>query len=461
MPANYVLLERIELNASAASITFSNIPQSGYTDLKIVSSTRGNFAGLYDELRLRFNGSSTGYSFRNIYGNGASAVSGTFDAYSFGVGSTATANTFSNDEVYIPNYTSSNNKSWSSDFSGENNGTTAFCGLYAGLWSNTAAITSIVISLASGTAIQAGSTFSLYGLAAVGTTPAIAPKASGGNITTDGTYWYHTFLSSGTFTPATNLTCDYLVVAGGGSGGGGYPGGGGAGGLRSTVGTTGGGGSLESPISVTSNTNYTITVGAGGSAVTTSVIGNNGNNSTFSTITSIGGGGGGNGNTGSNPPGASGGSGGGGGGANTGTSSGGAGTSGQGYAGGTGNSGGAAFGGGAGGGAGGVGANGGSGNSNGATGGIGVAISAFATATNTGVSNYYAGGGAGTIDGGTGSQGIGGAGGGGNGSVGWNGTSPTPGTANTGGGGGAGLIHQSKNGQAGGSGVVIIRYAMA
>ncbi len=39
MPANYVLLERIELNASAASITFSNIPQSGYTDLKLIVSS--------------------------------------------------------------------------------------------------------------------------------------------------------------------------------------------------------------------------------------------------------------------------------------------------------------------------------------------------------------------------------------------------------------------------------------
>ncbi len=35
MPNNYVLLERTELAASAASVTFANIPQTGYTDLKI------------------------------------------------------------------------------------------------------------------------------------------------------------------------------------------------------------------------------------------------------------------------------------------------------------------------------------------------------------------------------------------------------------------------------------------
>jgi hypothetical protein len=46
------------------------------------------------------------------------------------------------------------------------------------------------------------STFYLYGVAALGTTPAIVPYATGGDtIMTDGTYWYHTFVSSGTFTP--------------------------------------------------------------------------------------------------------------------------------------------------------------------------------------------------------------------------------------------------------------------
>ena len=67
-----------------------------------------------------------------------------------------------------------------------------------------------------------------------------------------------------------NLQVDYLVVAGGGSGGrsnntsGGSAGGGGAGGLRSTVDATGRGGSLESALTLSLNTSYTVTVGAGG-----------------------------------------------------------------------------------------------------------------------------------------------------------------------------------------------------
>ena len=60
------------------------------------------------------------------------------------------------------------------------------------------------------------------------------------------------------------ITVDFLVVAGGGAGGKSAGGGGGAGGLRCSVTATGGGGSLPSAISCTPNTNYTVTIGAGG-----------------------------------------------------------------------------------------------------------------------------------------------------------------------------------------------------
>ena len=69
------------------------------------------------------------------------------------------------------------------------------------------------------------------------------------------------------------LQVQYLVVAGGGGGGSSRSGGGGAGGLLSGVTT-----------SLSLNTNYTVTVGAGGSYNT------NGSNSVFDTSTSIGGG---------------------------------------------------------------------------------------------------------------------------------------------------------------------------
>ena len=451
MAANYVLLEKITVGAAgAATVTFSGIPQTGYTDLVVKASTRGDSTGAaFTSIRLLPNGSSANGSTRWIRGNGTAASS---DADTTGIYSgesdtaSATASTFANIEWYIPNYAGSTYKSFSIDSAHENNVTTAYLHLVAGLWSDVSAITSITLDLSAGSFVQY-STFYLYGVAKLGTTPAIVPYATGGDtILTDGTYWYHTFVSSGTFTPQKSLTCDYLVVAGGGGGGNGIgstygSGGGGGGGLRSTVTATGGGGSLETALSLTSGTSYTVTVGAGGASNTS------GANSVFSTITSTAGGKGGNANANNA---AIGGSGGGAGGEGT-SQNGSLGTANQGYAGGN-NQGAGVDGAGGGGGAGAVGANGASGNSG--NGGNGVSSSI------TGSSVTYAGGGGG--GGGQSRTGTasGGSGGGGTGGGAGNPGSPAPtnGSSNTGGGGGGG--GRSVNGGSGGSGIVIVRYAV-
>src|SRR6056300_854338 len=124
-------------------------------------------------------------------------------------------------------------------------------------------------------------------------------SATGGTITTVGDFKIHTFTGDGCFVVSTlgnsplaptggPSNVDYLVVAGGG-GGNPYGGGGGAGGYRTTFPSPGCNAGAF-PISATT---YPITVGAGGSAGSPSVVGGSGNNSIFSTITSNGGGGGG------------------------------------------------------------------------------------------------------------------------------------------------------------------------
>jgi len=446
--ANYILLEKITVGAAgASSVTFNNIPQTGYTDLKVVFSTRQNASGVGHTDLIQFNGISTGYSSRILEGAGSGSPTSFTGTNSVGLndGAGATSNTFSNCEVYIPNYLSSNPKSYSADSVLESNGTTAYQHLVAGLWTYTGnpAITSITFSSDVGTYVQY-STFSLYALAAVGTTPTKAPKAIGGDIIqTDGTYWYHAFLSSGSFTPQTALSCDYLVVAGGA---GGTYAGGGAGGLRSTVTTTGGGGSLDSALALIANTSYTVTIGAGGAGANPTSA--NGTNSSIIggavSITSLGGGG----STvgGSNTNGNSGGSGGGGGGAG---GTGGAGTTNQGYAGGAGISGASA----GGGGAGVAGSPATSGNGGGGGNGIYTAItdginSLVSIGQSSGGHYYFAGGGGGSGS----SNGAGGTGGGGAAGS----SSGTAGTPNTGGGGGGG---GSGTGATGGSGIVIVRYA--
>jgi hypothetical protein len=444
--ANYVLLEKITVGAAgASSVTFSSIPQTGYTDLVVKYTARSTYTTFPSDaidVRLTFNGSSSGYSERMLYGTGSAAASaatsGSFLNWAGTQTNTAqTASTFASSEIYIPNYTSSNNKSMSIDAVQENNATASAARLVASLWANSAAITSLTLSPDYGNFAQY-STFYLYGVAKLGTTPAIVPYATGGDtIMTDGTYWYHAFTSSGTFTPAKSLTCDYLVVAGGGgsSQGAGASGGGGAGGLRSTVTATGGGGSLESALSLGAQA-YTVTIGAGGAGGAPT--GGNGSNSTFATITSTGGGRSGGPNP--NQNGVSGGSGGGGGEQSGIYGTGGAGTANQGYAGGAAGS--AVYRMGGGGGAGAAGVAGGSSSGNG---GAGVAVSI------TGSSVTYAGGGGGAA---ASSAGTGGSGGGGNGG---NSGAGVAGTANTGGGGGGSYVAL---GAAGGSGIVIVRYAV-
>jgi hypothetical protein len=448
MPANYVLLEKVVVGeAGAASVTFNSIPQTGYTDLVIKYSSRDiRGSATQSGLLMSLNGLTTNFTTKAIEGAG-SGTPASYSSSSGDVGTensvSSTANTFTNGEIYIPNYRSSNFKSYSSESAMENNATTAYLDMYAGLWSNTAPITSIGLNTG-GTFVQY-STFSLYGVAALGVTPTRAPKAAGGSIIqTDGTYWYHTFLYSGTFTPATALSCDYLVVAGGGGGSKGRAGGGGAGGLRSTVTATGGGGSLETALSLANGTGYTVTIGGGGTGGTSNV-GTNGSNSVFSTITSVGGGAGGSANGGTGI-GSSGGSGGGGAG-NSGDKVGGAGTANQGFAGGTAKDSAPNYPGGGGGGAGAVGVN--ATTTVAGNGGAGVATTVSGSSV-----TYAGGGGGGSYQGGT--AGTGQAGGG-NGTT--NDTAASAATANTGsGGGGGGYQTSGGNGGAGGSGIVIIRY---
>ena len=446
MPANYVLLEKITVGAAgASSVTFSGIPQTGYTDLVVKTSLRGvaNSA----DVTMSFNGVATNQSIRVLGGNGSSSFSFTDTLfYSLQSRSSYTANTFSNGEFYIPNYTGSAFKSYSLDDTTETNAAGSFMYLSSGLWSNTSAITSITLTSGGTGNFDQYSTFYLYGVAKLGTTPAIVPYATGGDtIMTDGTYWYHAFKSSGTFTPAKGLSCDVLVVAGGGGGGreadsnGTGAGGAGAGGLYYSTGNSVG-------------TAQTVTVGGGGATgANAGQQGSQGSNSVFGSLTAAVGGGYGGGTDSAvyTRNGGNGGSGGAGG--SNGTS--GTGTAGQGNNAGTVSN----LNGGGGGGAGAVGGN--ASSTNGGNGGAGVnTYSAWLSATGLGVSGYIAGGGGGgytSVTGGT-TNGTGGSGGGGAG-----GNPGVAGTANTGGGGG-GANNQGTNtsGGNGGSGLVIVRYAV-
>lgn len=445
--STYTPIASQTLGSAAASVTFSSIPQ-GYTDLIIVNSVKTT-GGNADSMRYVFNGSTTGYSNTYLYGNGSSAVSGRQTSQSVAFYGNVSSTEFSAITTNLQNY--SNSTTYKSFLSRTSDNNWAMA--YVNLWQNTSPITSIEISINSGN-IAAGSTFSIYGIQ-VGQA---SQKAQGGNIvTTDGTYMYHAFTSSGSFIPSQALTADVLVIAGGGGAGGTYgQGGGGAGGLV-----------YSASQSLAASKSYVVSVGAGGNgAIEYASRGSNSNvtGSSLSLTAAVGGGA----SAGTTAV-TNGGSGAGG--TYTDGTNGwytGSGTAGQGNNGGLGltTGGGDKSSGGGGGGAGAAGTN--AGSTQAGAGGVGSSTySSWGSATKTGQLSsstyYYAGGGGGGTDNRV-SGNAGGAGGlGGGGAGGTNGAAGTAALANTGGGGGGGGYNPGGPGTAGGkggSGIVIIRYAI-
>ena len=164
MANTFELISAYTASGSVSSIDFTSIP-STYTDLVLEYSLRDTSASWV--AYFTFNGSGTSYSSKTLGGSGSSVYSnsgGSTKIELMSVVTGATANTFSNGSLYIPNYAGSSNKSISLDGVTETNSSTAYMQLTAGLWSNTAAITSISITPAASYSFLQYSTAYLYGV---------------------------------------------------------------------------------------------------------------------------------------------------------------------------------------------------------------------------------------------------------------------------------------------------------
>ena len=165
--ATYIKIASNTVGAGgAASVTFSSIPAT-YTDLLIDVSARSNTGAAFAGLVIAFNGSSANYTLKWLGDAGGGVVSysqGTFgyNHVFYIAGNGATASTFSNGAIYLPNYASSNFKSLSADGANENNAAGVYQGISAGLWSSTAAINQLGFS--TGGNFMQHTTFTLYGI---------------------------------------------------------------------------------------------------------------------------------------------------------------------------------------------------------------------------------------------------------------------------------------------------------
>jgi hypothetical protein len=150
-------------SGGAASIEFGTggtIPQT-YTDLYLVFSLRTSASSTNADIGL--NGSYADFTVRSLFGSGSGPTSETTVRI---VGGITNQTPFTNGAAYIPNYTSSVAKSISIDTVSENNATTAYQTIWAGLWNpgTNTAITSLTLREDGGGTILEHSSASLYGI---------------------------------------------------------------------------------------------------------------------------------------------------------------------------------------------------------------------------------------------------------------------------------------------------------
>lgn len=156
-------------STAVATITISSIP-STYTDLKLLVSTRDTYSGGtgWAEFDLGYNSGTTSGTWRALYATGSAVGSTLSTIESYAAESTQgynTANTFSNVEIYIPNYTSTSSvKYFSAESTTENNSTSANILINAGSMNGSAAAISSLTLTAKGTAFAQYSSIYIYGI---------------------------------------------------------------------------------------------------------------------------------------------------------------------------------------------------------------------------------------------------------------------------------------------------------
>lgn len=169
MPLTYSLIASSQSASNVSNVTLSSIP-STFTDLKLVISARTNRAADEDSVGIAFNDGLGATSWVLLFNQGSSLQAGNSTSLGYGVafaGRVAAANTssnqFSNLELYIPNYSTSTNKTFSTTGGVDPTGT-PYSTLLLSMRTLTSAISSILIVPGNGTQFIAQSSFHLYGI---------------------------------------------------------------------------------------------------------------------------------------------------------------------------------------------------------------------------------------------------------------------------------------------------------
>jgi len=156
-------------SGGASSISFTSIPAT-YSHLQLRAISRGTTSAANVEMFSTFNSTTTNYwRGHQIFGDGSAATANaestsTSNYVFFSPAATALSNTFATGVLDILDYSNTNkNKTLRSLTGFDVNGSGGFIIFRSGLWMNTAAISQIDLTLASGNFVQYSS-FALYGI---------------------------------------------------------------------------------------------------------------------------------------------------------------------------------------------------------------------------------------------------------------------------------------------------------
>jgi hypothetical protein len=169
---SFDLLETTLLSSAAASVTFSNLNNySDYKHLQVrwTGQTASTFDALTDNLRMRFNGITSGvYARHRLRGQGTNVLSNADSSQTeilleSGINRVPNGNAFAAGVIDILDFSSADKNTTIRAFTNApaTNGD-SFVSLHSGLYGQTTAVTSF--QLYASTNLVAGSRFSLYGI---------------------------------------------------------------------------------------------------------------------------------------------------------------------------------------------------------------------------------------------------------------------------------------------------------
>jgi hypothetical protein len=152
-----------------SSIAFTSIP-STYKHLQIRCISRESLGTTLGGMYIQLN-SDTGsnYAWHRLWGDGASTFAGASTSTTAMLGgiiatTSGTASVFSSAIIDVLDYANTNKNKTIRSLTGLDYNGSGYVGVHSGLWTNTAAVTSIVINPDSGQNWQQYSSFALYGI---------------------------------------------------------------------------------------------------------------------------------------------------------------------------------------------------------------------------------------------------------------------------------------------------------